>query len=73
MIPEMQSLDFASIENVLQIIGDGIAEYHVSHGKGTEEDQGTAVGQTIELYVKLKLKKTNIELMMKNACDQFSE
>ena len=66
----MKNLDFASIENVLQIIEDGMDKYHDSHGKVIYNE--FTIGKTLELYVKLKLKKTNIELMMKNACDTIT-
>ena len=71
LIPDMDSLDFASIEHMLALIQDGMVKYHASHEE--DADSSFVAGRAIELYVKLKLKRGNIELMMKEACQALSK
>jgi len=59
LIPDLDSLDFNSIENMLTIIEDGMKRY--------EDDSSSTdfkSGQILEHYVKLKLTKSNVELMI---------
>lgn len=72
LIPELDSLDFASISKLLEIIQDGMSKYHQGH-PSTDSAGSYAAGQAVEHYVKLRLKKENIELMMKEACATLSK
>jgi len=59
LIPDLDSLDFAAIENMLSIIEDGMKKYE-------DDSPSTSFksGQILENYVKLKLTKSNVELMI---------
>ena len=73
LIPDMQSLDFASIQNTLHIVEDGMTKFHDSRGSRDQHFSTEQIGPALEQYVKLKLKKVNIEMMMETACEEMAK
>jgi hypothetical protein len=68
LIPDLESVGFADITKLLQVVSDGVSRFDE-----VELDQ-TNVGKVISQYIKLKLKKQNIELMLKRECkDNFQD
>lgn len=71
LIPDLESVGFADITDMLQVVSDGVRRFD-----DVDLDQ-TNVGKIISQYIKLKLKKQNIELMLKrenkDTFDDFSK
>ena len=68
LIPDLESVAFTDITEMLQVVSDGVSRF-----EETTLDK-TNAGKILSQYVKLKLKKQNIELMMKKqAKEKFAE
>lgn len=68
LIPDLESVAFTDITEMLQVVSDGVSRF-----EETNLDK-TNAGKILSQYVKLKLKKQNIELMMKKqAKEKFAE
>ena len=68
LIPDLESVNFSDLTEMLQVVSDGVSRFEESN-----LDQ-TNAGKILCQYVKLKLKKQNIELMIKKqAKEKFAE
>ena len=60
LIPNLESVSFFEIQNMLEVVADGIQKYE----ERDVQSDNFAVGDAIHQYLKVKLKKQNIDLLI---------